>query len=247
MGCYREGRVNVETRARWARVVAPGMFIRFARRLIGGALLTGFFVGHADAAPLEDVKVTGFNLASSAELSRYWAAMDRWHRALFPEMPPPSATMGKYLPTLRIAFQSKRQLFDPLEDATHFAKAYLCGARDRNWGIEGVITADILWQGRVVDQQVSQQIAEQLRTAPTVQEYEVFFEYAYWDPSATREKEDHIELLPLPDDICLTFQQPPFYAVSSTGELFRTVEFLRISKKAVNEAVGDLPRLLAVP
>ena len=207
-----------------------------------------------EAASSEDFIVTEFSLASSADQARYWAAMDRWHFALFPELPLPSVTMGKYLPMLRLSFQAKGQLFDPKVPGLHSAALYLCSGPDPKWALEGVHVANILWQGRLLDQEASQQIAEQLSDVRGPQEYEIFFTYAYWDPSADREKKDQATLLPIPDDICLQLQQPDeyaapssFYAISSTGELFSAVGLLRISKEAVNEAVGGLPRPVAVP
>lgn len=220
------------------------MFIGFARRLIAGALLTGFLSGFGGVTSSGDIEVTGFNLASSADLSRYWAAMDRWHRALFPELPPPSEMMIHYLPILRIAIQSERLWFDPRQSGPRSASVYICNAWDQKWGHQGIIGANLLWRDKLVDQEVAQEIADQLAAGP--QEYELFFLYSYWDVSAPRVKEDHIELLPLSDDICLTLQNSRIYSITSTGELLRAVELLRISKEAINAAVGDLPRLTAI-
>ena len=237
-------------------------FKGFARRLSGFALVACLFAGSACVTPSiahsdsstevdivssEDIEVTGFNLASSEELSRYWASMDRWHYALFPDMPLPSAMMARVFPMLRLSFQSKLQLFDPPEQGPQSAKTYLCGGPDRIWGINGTFFGHVLWQGRFIDQEVSQQIAEQLKTSSEPQEYEVFFEYVYADPTAVREKENHAKLLPLTDDICLTFQKSPVYTFYNTGEIFSAVGLLRIAKETVHDAVGDLPRLLEIP
>lgn len=238
------------------------MLAEITRCPVGCAMLIGIILGltavtplnakayssnEVDVASSEDIKVTGFGLASPEDQARYWAAMDRWHHALFPNMPLPSDMMARMFPILRLSFQSKRQLFDTVEEGPRSGRFYLCEGLDRRWGLDGDTIGNTLWQDKLVDQQVSQQIADQLQTTPGPQEYEIFFEYAYWDPTAVREKEGHFKLLPIPDDICLTFEDPPFYAVSGTGETFSLLGLLRIYKEAVIEAVGDLPRFLAVP
>lgn len=229
-------------------------------RPVGCALLVSIVLGLADVTPLnakvysstgfassEGLKVTGFSLASADDQARYWAAMDRWHFALFPDMPLPSVMMTRMFPLLRLSFESKHQLFDTVEETPRSAGLYLCNGLDERWGLDGDLIGNTLWQGKLVDQRVSQEIADQLKTTPGPQEYEIFFDYAYWDPTAVREKEGHFKLLPISDDICLTFEDPPFYAISGTGERFSLVGLLRIDKEAVIEAVGDLPRFLPIP
>src|SRR3546814_20939575 len=84
------------------------------------------------------------------------------------------------------------------------AVVYPCNDHDRDWNVDGLGSKPILWRSRVVDQEVSQEIAKELSDKPGSQEYEVFIHYDNWDRSENRAPGEPINLLPLQDAICLS-------------------------------------------
>lgn len=211
--------------------------MRFRRFAAAGLAL--FFVGACAGTPsLDDAEVTALTLATPAEISSFEAAKDLH---LSPSGLPSLTVIAPDWPTLRLAFQSQRQLFNPLEAGRASALVYPCTADGRDRDPYGLGSEFVLWRGRVVDQQASQKIADLLASEPTPQEYVVFFDYRYWDVQQQRDEGDPITLLPLQDDLCLSLHKPRYPFAPSVGEP------LRISKDSVNTAVGDLPRSIPAP
>src|SRR3546814_19461758 len=102
-------------------------------------------------------------------------------------------------PTLRIAFRSQQRIFNPLETGMRHAVVYPCNDHDRDWNVDGLGSKPILWRSRVVDQEVSQEIAKELSAKPGSQAYEVFIHYDNWERSEKSAPGDHINLLPHPE------------------------------------------------
>ncbi len=208
------------------------------RRFAAAGLALALVGACAGTPSLNNAEVTALTLATPAELSRFEAAKDLYHR---PFALPPVTVIAPDWPTLRLAFQSQRQLFNPLEAGRGSALVYPCLADHRDRDPYGLASQFVLWRGRVVDQQASQEIADLLASDSAPQEYVVFFDYRYWDVREPRDQDDPITLLPLQDDLCVSLHKARYPFAPSVGKP------LRIAKDSVNEAVGDLPRRIPVP
>lgn len=208
------------------------------RRFAAAGLALALVGACAGTPSLDDAEVTALTLATPAEISRFEAAKDLH---LSPSGLPPLTVIAPDWPTLRLAFQSQRQLFNPLEAGRASALVYPCTADGRDRDPYGLGSKFVLWRGRVVDQPASQKIADLLASEPTPQEYVVFFDYKYWDAQEQRDQDDPMTLLPLQNDLCVSLHKPRYPFAPSIGKP------LRIGKESVNEAVGDLPRRIPAP
>lgn len=187
-------------------------------------------------APLDDAELVEIALASSEDIARHQAALD----LRFPENLPPLVLVKPEWPTLRLSFRSERPLFDP-SDLVPTADLYLCDEEGEERHLYGFGMPGIVWQNRFVNPRNVQAINAALEAGAKPQKYEVFFDYAYWDQEERPGKTDPVKLLPLPSDLCLALYRSHHPFGSSVGRP------LRISKEAVNNAVGGLPRSLSIP
>ena len=144
-------------------------------------------------------------------------------------------------PLLRLTFTSERQLFTE-DDLMPTVDFNLCGKDKQNHSEElhGVGHARILWRDQIVYPPVSSDIAEALENGLKPQEYEIFFEYYYWDYEIDSSGTRWRMLLPLPDDLCASLYQQNWPLRPTEGRP------LRIDQALVNAAAGPLPRPVPV-
>ena len=142
---------------------------------------------------------------------------------------------GPHWPQMRITFQSTHSLF---EQPVWFIEFYNCGKTDDFWEWDSLHFGNpkIMWRNRIVDTEVSREIEEILETGGKPQTYEMFFKYVHSN------REDYLRngtppvLLPLSDDLCISFTIRDILLGVGVGRPFR------IDGNLVNAAVGDLPR-----
>ncbi len=226
----------------------------------------------AAAPPLDDAAPIAVELASTDDLARYAQARDIWSREMFggasfsdgkghvlvqfsaaeydeyldylredrPEDPVLKPRTYPYeWPVVRVAFQSPRILFDPNAGPMPSLFFYLCdsdGDSGRLWGFRD---SDVMWNGRIVTSERALEIKSLLEAKAEPQEYEVFLRYVFWDLEQAPREGQPITLLPLPDDLCIALQRSNYPLPSSEGRP------MRISRNAINTAVGPLPRPLS--
>jgi hypothetical protein len=209
--------------------------------LVYGGLLTTLVSGCAGVPPLQEAELAEVALATPEDLSRFKAAQNSYYRAAYPRGLPEITVLQPAWPTVRIAFRSSQQLFNPREAGIRHAVVYPCGDQDRAWDSGGLGSEPILWRNRFVDKAQSERIAGQLATEPGPQEYEVFIRYDNWDRSEVRAPGDPITLIPMQEDLCLSLQKLNYPFAPGIGEP------LRVGKNLINRAVGELPISLPFP
>jgi hypothetical protein len=171
--------------------------------------------GCASAPSLDDAKLTGISLLSPED--RVGRAKSRW-------------------PTLRLTFQSDRPLFD--HDTTPPRVQFeICDASGDERHLYGFGLVEVIWQG----EPITESAALEIQSLDQPQEYEVEFDYVYWEDSQNRSRPDSVTLLPLPGDLCIAFRKGNKPLPPSIGRP------LRINRDTVNKTVGPLPRLISIP
>lgn len=199
------------------------------------AVLVG---GCATAAPLDDAQLTSIALASPDDLERYERArtsdlLASNRLSLLHDSPPD-------WPTIKLSFRSSRILFVS-SDTWPRADAYVCDEIGDQWHLPGFGQPRVMWQGRLVNPAVAEEIAAVLQAEETPQEYEIFFSYAHYRRNDEARRAGSVTLSPLPGDLCLSLVRSNYPFPQSVGRP------LRIDKDRVTEAVGDLPRQFPVP
>lgn len=236
-----------------------------------GTLILALVVwGCAPVPALDDAELVSVTVASPDDLARYSQAKSIFYRETFggasfsdgkgqilvsfsageydaylaylvehPDQLPNQVNRANW-PTLRMAFRSRHVLFDP--GATTTSGSFFFCEQDRLGArIYGFGPGDILWRGRFVAARVAEEIEAAARTDTQLQNYEVFFDYVYWDTDQPRRSGEAVMLLPLPADVCFAIERPRYPFPAAFGRP------LRITKDMINQAVGTLPRPIELP
>jgi hypothetical protein len=142
-------------------------------------------------------------------------------------------------PTLRLAFQSRRVLFDSSASVMPDLFFYLCGEGHDKGRLFGWRT-EIMWRNRSITAGTASEIEASLKDGASSQDYEVFFDYVYWDMGRARQRGEPAVLLPLSDDLCMSFYKfdMPFPTIVGRP--------MRIDKDIINGTLRPLPRSLPV-
>jgi hypothetical protein len=88
--------------------------------------------------------------------------------------------------------------------------------------------------------QILSDIADALGNGQNPQEYEIFFEYYYWEDVSDSSGTQWRMLVPLPADLCVSLFELNWPLRSTVGRP------LRIDRDIVSAAVGPLPRPIPV-
>lgn len=235
--------------------------------IVFGALIGMVAVGCAAVAPLDDAVLIDVTLASTSDMARYEEAREsrsretfrgatindargRSHfsaaeydkyRAYLRENPLhlPVFDQAFKWPNVRLSFQSRRALFDPDASVMPRVAFHMCGSYGDEQPLWGFGSPEVIWRGRFVTAERAREIEKLLAADARAQEYEVFFQYVHYaEEKQTREPVSSVTLLPLPDDLCVALISYNFLSPPSVGRPSR------VSKGAINDAVGPLPRPL---
>lgn len=139
-------------------------------------------------------------------------------------------------PLLTLSFRSDHSLFEEKSNAFESVAFFSCGDQRRLPYLQ-VQTPGLMWRDRAITPGVAMKIEDLLLSKAGPQAYEIFFVYVHWDvtrhPVPTGEP---VSLLPLPDDVCIAFYQD---GITDLGRP------LRVSREAINTAVGPFPRTIS--
>ncbi len=187
----------------------------FTPRLSACILSVGLTTGCASVPSLDHAELTEISLLSSYDLV---------------------GRAKSYWPMVRLTFLSDRPLFDP-DTTLPRVQFEICDASGEERHLHGFGLVEVAWQGRPV----TPAAARTIQSLEQPQEYEIEFNYVYWEQYEKSGGSGSATLLPLPGDLCVAFWKASKPLPPSIGRP------LRINREIVNEVVGPLPRQVSLP